>query len=354
MPEQLANTDGGLSKLRRFLGHLSLSLSLVIGSSIFFLPMLISYFVRGSRLAQPHPRSPIPRSPTPRSVRPNAQEPEEERSQWQGVSAHDFDATQAAQATQEPATPCHNDHSQTVSSTAGTDHERDSRREQETPRSEEQRRNFEQEKLTYEKFKKLRRGYEQEEREIKELRRENRQLREEIGGLGCQLEAQGQQFTEHRRQSREERRRFEEVRRRLQEQIRRLKEQIRQTEEVRHGHQQAPRASRSPTASFADWRKDCRTLFQQPELITRMPQPPYSLCSNIACSTTTSHLRVCSHTLKRFYRSLRLDERELKDELRLWHPNGAKVNQVGEGCKIQVLGMANEIARVLQEMLKEV
>lgn len=349
MPEQLANTDGLLSKFRRFLGHLSLSLSLVIGSSIFFLPMLISYFLRKSRLVQPHPRSQIPRSASP-----DAQELEEERTQWQGVSARDFDATQVAQATQEPATPCHNAHSKTESSTAERDPERDYRREEESSRSEEQRRNVEQEKLTYEEFKKLRRGYEQEERELKELRRENRQLREKIGGLECQLEAQGQQFTEHRRQSREERRRFEEVRRRLQEQIRRLKEQVRQTEEVRHGRQQAPRASTSPTTSFAEWRKDCRTLFQQPELITRMPQPPYSLCSNIACSTTTSHLRVCSHALKRLYRTLRLDERELKDELRLWHPNGAKVNQVEEGCKIQVLGMANEIARVLQELLKEV
>lgn len=50
----------------------------------------------------------------------------------------------------------------------------------------------------------------------------------------------------------------------------------------------------------------------------------------------------------------RLGERELKDELRLWHPNGAKVNQVGEGYKTQVLGMANEIAHVLQELLKDV
>lgn len=348
MSEQLANTDGGLSKFRRFLGHLSLSLSLVIGSSIFFLPMLISYFVRESRLAQPHLRS-----PTPRSVRPNAQEPEEERTQQQGVSAHDFDATQAAQATQEPVTPYHNDHSQTKSSTVEPDPERDCRSKQESSRSEEQRRNFEPEKLTYEEFKRLRRGYEQEERELKKLRRENRQLREEVGGFECQLEAQGQQFTEHRRQSREERRRFEEVRRQLQEQIRRLKEQIRQTEEVRLGRQQAPRASRSPTTSFTEWRKDCRTLFQQPELITRMPQPPYSLCPSIACNTTASHLGVCSHTLKRLYRTLRLDERELKDELRLWHPNGAKVNQVREGCKVQVLGMANEIARVLQELLKD-
>lgn len=53
-------------------------------------------------------------------------------------------------------------------------------------------------------------------------------------------------------------------------------------------------------------------------------------------------------TLRRFG----IGERALKDELRLWHPNGAKVNQVGESCKIQVLGMANEIAHVLQEMLK--
>jgi hypothetical protein len=47
-----------------------------------------------------------------------------------------------------------------------------------------------------------------------------------------------------------------------------------------------------------------------------------------------------------------LGEKDLKDELRLWHPNGLRVNQVGESCKAEVLGMANEIAHVLQEMLK--
>lgn len=74
----------------------------------------------------------------------------------------------------------------------------------------------------------------------------------------------------------------------------------------------------------------------------------------MSCNTTTSYLGVCSHVLKRLYRTLRLDKGELKDELRLWHPNGAKVNQVRDDCKTQVLGMANEIAPVLQEMLKEV
>ena len=143
------------------------------------------------------------------------------------------------------------------------------------------------------------------------------------------------------------------MRSRLQEQISRLKEQIRQTEEVRQGRQRAGNASRSPTWTFAKWRNDCHTLLQNPALITRMPQPPYSLCSNISCNTTSSHLGVCSHSLTRLYRTQRLDEKGLKDELRLWHPNGAKVNQVGESCKTQVLGMANEITHVLQELLKE-
>jgi hypothetical protein len=84
-----------------------------------------------------------------------------------------------------------------------------------------------------------------------------------------------------------------------------------------------------------------------------MPQPPRSPCSNTACNTTISYLGVCSHSLRKQYEILRLEIGELKDELKLWHPNGAKVNQIGESCKIQVLGMANEIAHVLQEVLKD-
>jgi hypothetical protein len=43
----------------------------------------------------------------------------------------------------------------------------------------------------------------------------------------------------------------------------------------------------------------------------------------------------------------------LKDELRLWHPNGARVNQVSGEYREKVLGMANEIVQVLQETLED-
>ena len=120
----------------------------------------------------------------------------------------------------------------------------------------------------------------------------------------------------------------------------------------RSQQQQTSKPSASTTA-FTKWRKHRHTLLQTPGLIAKMPQPPRSPCSSIACNTTTSCLGVCSHSLRKQYENLRLDEQELKNELRLWHPNGAKVNQVGENCKVQVLGMANEIAHVLQEMLKD-
>ena len=57
--------------------------------------------------------------------------------------------------------------------------------------------------------------------------------------------------------------------------------------------------------------------------------------------------------MKKLYETSKLEERELKDELRLWHPNGAKVNQVRASGRKQILEMANEIAHVLQEVLEE-
>jgi hypothetical protein len=131
-------------------------------------------------------------------------------------------------------------------------------------------------------------------------------------------------------------------------------EQRRNLEEARRRRQQAANASASTITAFSKWREDCRTLLQAPELITNMPQPPHPPCSRNTCNTRSSYLGLCSHGLRKLYETSKLEERELKDELRLWHPNGAKVNQVGESCKAQVLGMSNEIAHVLQEMLKTI
>jgi hypothetical protein len=120
----------------------------------------------------------------------------------------------------------------------------------------------------------------------------------------------------------------------------------------RRQQQQSASAPASTTTAFLKWRENCRAQLQTPNLITTMPRPPYLPCSNIGCNTQPSYLKVCSHGLRKLYQDSRLGEKDLKDELRLWHPNGAKVNQVREGCKMQVLGMANEIAYVLQEILK--
>ncbi|KEQ95432.1 hypothetical protein AUEXF2481DRAFT_696946 [Aureobasidium subglaciale EXF-2481] len=111
--------------------------------------------------------------------------------------------------------------------------------------------------------------------------------------------------------------------------------------------------TRATTQVFEEWRRDCRTLLQTPELITSMPRLPHSPCPNDLCDTRAAQLGICSHLLKLLYKVSRLDEIEMKDELRLWLPNGARVNQVGESCRKQMLGMANEITQVLQEILKD-
>lgn len=104
---------------------------------------------------------------------------------------------------------------------------------------------------------------------------------------------------------------------------------------------------------FAVWRKDCRTLLQTPELITKMPLPPHDSCPRGRCNLRSDYLKICSHRLKQLYIDSNLEEKELKAELRLWHPNGARVNQVSGEYREKVLGIANEIVQVLQEILED-
>lgn len=157
MSEQLANIDAVLLKFRRLLGHLVFSLPLLIGYFVFFLPLLTSYLIGRSRLVQSHPRP-----QDPHFIRPEVQAPEEEeRTRWQGEYAHDSDATQAAQAAQEPITPYHSGYSETMSSTPAVGHESDYGREQASLRSEEQSCRFEPQGTESEDLEELRRQYEQ-------------------------------------------------------------------------------------------------------------------------------------------------------------------------------------------------
>lgn len=157
MSEQFANIDAVLLKFRRLLGHLVFSLPLLIGYFVFFLPLLTSYFIGKSRLVQSYPRS-----QDSHFIRPEVQgSEEEERTRWHGEYAHDFDATQAAQAAQEPTTPYHSGYSETMSSAPAVGHESDYGREQESLRSEEQSCRFEPEETESEDLEELRRKYEQ-------------------------------------------------------------------------------------------------------------------------------------------------------------------------------------------------
>lgn len=129
-------------------------------------------------------------------------------------------------------------------------------------------------------------------------------------------------------------------------------EQRRNLEEFRRRHQHTS-STEAMQAVFTRWRQDCRNLLQTPELITDMPQLPCLPCPKGHCSSRLIHIGVCSHGLKKLYQTPQLEEQELKDELRLWHPSEAKVKQVGTGCRKRVLEMADEIAHVLQEILED-
>lgn len=129
-------------------------------------------------------------------------------------------------------------------------------------------------------------------------------------------------------------------------------EQRRNLEEFRR-HQHHTSSTSAMQAAFTRWRQDCRTLLQTPEHITDMPRLPCLPCPKGHCNLRSIYTGVCSHRMRKLYETAQLDEKELKDELRLWHPDGAKVNQVGKCCRTEVLEMATEIAHVLQEILEE-
>lgn len=130
-------------------------------------------------------------------------------------------------------------------------------------------------------------------------------------------------------------------------------EQRRRLEEERRHHQESSSPSALRAKAFSKWRKDCRRLLGKPGVVTNLPCPPYSSCPLGTCYNILSPISICSHGLRELYKDSRLEEWELKDELRFWHPSGVTVNRVADRSKAHVLGMANEIAHVLQEMLRD-
>lgn len=73
--------------------------------------------------------------------------------------------------------------------------------------------------------------------------------------------------------------------------------------------------------AFQEWRQQCWTMSEKPELIKTLPQPPFISCMRLGCDNTLGAFKSCVHSLERLYRSAQLSHRELIKERNFWHPD---------------------------------
>lgn len=105
--------------------------------------------------------------------------------------------------------------------------------------------------------------------------------------------------------------------------------------------------------AFQRWRDNCRNLLKTPATMTKLPYPPSQPCSNQNCQDTPLQLGICTHVLKHYYKRANLNQEASKKERNFWHPNGRRWSEVAEGERIEAKAMAEEVSKVLLELLDE-
>lgn len=105
------------------------------------------------------------------------------------------------------------------------------------------------------------------------------------------------------------------------------------------------------TAAFKEWRQQCWSMSEEPELIKTLPQPPFISCLRLGCDNSLATFKSCVHSLERCYRSAELSHKELIKERNFWHPD--RWSRVPPPYRQQVEQMAILVFQVLQPLCDE-
>lgn len=104
--------------------------------------------------------------------------------------------------------------------------------------------------------------------------------------------------------------------------------------------------------AFKEWRQQCWTLSENPELIGQLPPPPSISCSRIGCDNALACFGTCVHSLERLYRSAELSHKDLVKERNFWHPD--RWSRVPQPHRQQVERMAILVFQAIQPLCDEI
>ncbi|KAH0345790.1 hypothetical protein KCU83_g7669, partial [Aureobasidium melanogenum] len=104
--------------------------------------------------------------------------------------------------------------------------------------------------------------------------------------------------------------------------------------------------------AFKEWRQQCWTKSEKPELIETLPRPPFIPCSGVGCDNALACFGTCVHSLERCYRSAELSHKEMIKERNFWHPD--RWSRVPQPHRHGVEKMAILVFQVLQPLCDEI
>jgi hypothetical protein len=104
--------------------------------------------------------------------------------------------------------------------------------------------------------------------------------------------------------------------------------------------------------AFKEWRQLCWKMSEMPELITKLPCPPFFPCTESGCDNTLAPFKTCVHNLRSLYLNAELSRTELLKERNFWHPD--RWSKVPQPYRQDVERMAIFIFQVLQPLCDKV
>jgi hypothetical protein len=104
--------------------------------------------------------------------------------------------------------------------------------------------------------------------------------------------------------------------------------------------------------AFEQWRRYCWKISETPEVITKLPCPPFFPCTKSGCDNNLAPFRICVHNLKNLYLNAELSRTELLKERNFWHPD--RWSRVPQPYRQEVEKMAIFIFQVIQPLCDKV